>query len=213
MKKIFLTFVLLLISFTAFAQSAYEKAMKEKIAKLEVCKTPQDFASLSNDFKRIADKEKKQWQPYYYAAFALIQQGRVLMRENKIADAETPATAALQLAGTAAGLSKDNAEIHILNKMANSLLMMKDPMTRYMTYGQTAAQELEMASKLDPDNPRLTLLRGEDLYFTPEQYGGSKQKGMELINKSLEQFNIYKPKTDLDPNWGKSEAEYMSKMK
>ncbi len=213
MKKIFLTFALLLISFTAFAQSAYEKAMKEKIAKLEVCKTPQDFASLSNDFKRIADKEKNQWQPYYYASFALIQQGRVLMRENKIADAETPATAALQLAGTAASLSKDNAEIHILNKMANSLLMMKDPMTRYMTYGQTAAQELEMAAKLDPENPRLTLLKGEDLYFTPEQYGGSKQKGMELINKSLEQFNTYKPKTDLDPNWGKSEAEYMSKMK
>lgn len=213
MKKIFLTFLLLLISFTAFAQSAYEKAMKEKIAKLEVCKTPQDFASLSNDFKRIADKEKNQWQPYYYAAFALIQQGRVLMRENKIADAETPATEALQLAGTAASLSKDNAEIHILNKMANSLLMMKDPMTRYMTYGQTAAQELELAAKLDPENPRLTLLKGEDLYFTPEQYGGSKQKGMELINKSLEQFNTYKPKTDLDPNWGKSEAEYMSKMK
>lgn len=203
----------MMISFTAFAQGNYEKVMKEKIAKLEVCKTPDEFTALSNDFKRIAEKEKDKWQPYYYASFALIQQGRFLMRDNKIADAEAPANEALKLTDTASKLSKDNAEIHILNKMANSLLMMKDPMTRYMTYGQTAAQELDTAEKLDSENPRITLLKGEDLYFTPEQYGGSKEKGLEMIKKSIEQFGTYKPKTELDPNWGKQEAEFMSKMK
>ena len=31
---------------------------------------------------------------------------------------------------------------------------------------------------------------------------------MELFKQALEKFNSYQPKTDLDPNWGKSEAEY-----
>lgn len=213
MKKLLLTFSLLLVSFTAFAQSAFDKIMKEKIAKIEVCKTSQDFEALSNDFRRIAEKEQNKWEPLYYAAFASVQQGRVLMRENKIADAEVPAGSALKFIEQATKVGGDNAEFHIIKKMANSLIMLVDPMTRYASYGMQAAQELEIAEKMDPTNPRIALLKGEDLYFTPEQYGGSKTKGMELIKGSLEMFKTYKPKTDLSPNWGKSEAEYFSTLK
>ena len=44
--------------------------------------------------------------------------------------------------------------------------------------------------------------------FTPEQFGGSKTKGLELFQKALDQFNAYKAKSILDPNWGKGEAQY-----
>ncbi len=213
MKKLLLTFSLVLVSLSSFAQSAYEKIMKEKIAKLETCKTPQDFEALSNDFKRIADKENSKWQPAYYNAFALIQQSRLLMRDNKVAEAEAPAEAALKLMSGIEKISGDNAEFHIINKMANSIIMLKDPMTRYATNGMAAAKELEIAEKMDPNNPRISLLRGEDLYFTPEQFGGSKTKGMEMIKKSLDQFAAYKSKSDLDPNWGKSEADYFMSLK
>jgi hypothetical protein len=36
---------------------------------------------------------------------------------------------------------------------------------------------------------------------------------MEMIKSSLEMFKTYKPKSDLAPNWGKSEAEYFSTIK
>jgi hypothetical protein len=96
--------------------------------------------------------------------------------------------------------------------MIFSLKMMVNPQQRYMTYGMQAANELKKAEDFDPANPRVALIKAEDVYFTPEQYGGSKTKGLELFKVSLEKFSAYKPKTALDPNWGKSEAEYFLSM-
>lgn len=207
MKKQILSFTLVLFSLLSFAQTTYEKVMKEKIAKIETCKTPEDFQVLANDFQRIADKEKGKWQPNYYAAFSYIQKGRVLMRENKVQELDEVADQAQKYLDEAQNVEK-NSEIMLLQKMIYSLKMMVNPMERYMTFGMKATEQLAMAEKMDPNNPRILLIKAEDVYFTPEQYGGSKEKGMELFKQALEKFNSYQPKTDLDPNWGKSEAEY-----
>ena len=76
MKKLILTFSLSLLGFTAFSQTAYEKAMTEKISKIEASKSPEELTALANDFERIGTKENAQWLPYYYAAYATIQKGR-----------------------------------------------------------------------------------------------------------------------------------------
>ena len=90
---------------------------------------------------------------------------------------------------------------------------MADPMSRYMSEAPIAQQALAKAESLDPDNPRITILKAEDAYFTPEQFGGSKAKGKELFAKAVEQFATYKPKTYLNPNWGKAEAQYFLNQK
>lgn len=209
MKKYVLTFALSMMSLTAFAQTDYQTMMSEKITKLEACKSLDDFQILANDFDRIGRKETKQWQPSYYAAFAYIQKGRMLMREGKMTELSTQANSAekyLEQAEAIAG--KDNSEIHLLKKMAFSLKMMENPAERYMTDGMKAMEELKKAESLDPSNPRVALIKAEDTYFTPEQYGGSKTKGLEQFKTALEKFNTFKPKTAVDPNWGKAEAEY-----
>lgn len=209
MKKYLLSFALVLMSLTAFAQTDYEKIMAEKIAKIETCKTPEDFQALSNDFQRIGSKESSQWLPPYYAAFSQIQKGRVMMRNGNTQDLDGVAAQAEKYLGTAQSLAGgDNAEIHLLKKMAYSLRMMVNPQQRFMTDGARASEELSRAEKLDPSNPRITLIKAEDIYFTPEQYGGSKSKGIEMFRDAVSKFNAYKPKTALDPNWGKAEAEY-----
>ncbi|RZJ50270.1 MAG: hypothetical protein EOO19_03600 [Chryseobacterium sp.] len=207
MKKQILSFTLVLFSLLSFAQTGYEKVMKEKIAKIETCKTPEDFQVLANDFQRIAEKEKGKWQPNYYAAFSYIQKGRVLMRENKLQGLDEVADQAQKYVDEAQNVEK-NAEIQLLQKMIYSLKMMVNPMERYMTFGMKATEQINSAEKLDPNNPRIALIKAEDVYFTPEQYGGSQKKGIELFKQALEKFGSYKPKTDLDPNWGKAEAEY-----
>lgn len=209
MKKYLLTFALGLMSVTAFAQANYDKIMSEKIAKLEACKTADEFQTLANDFDRIGKKETAQWLPSYYAAFSYIQKGRLLMREGKMTELSAQANSAstyLDQAEKIAG--NDNSEIHLLKKMAYSLRMMENPAQRYMTDGAKAIEELKAAEKLDPNNPRVFLIKAEDTYFTPEQYGGSKVKGLEQFKTALDKFNSFKPKTALDPNWGKAEAEY-----
>ena len=207
MKKLFLT-MLLMISASIFAQTTFDKVMTEKIAKLEQSKTPEDFTALSDDFVRIGDKEKTQWLPYYYAAHATIEKGRILMRTGKITELDDIAVEAQTSLDKAASLSKNNPEILILQKMIHGLKMMVDPQARFMSEGMLGAEALAKAEELDPENPRVTLLKAEDTYFTPEQFGGSKKKGLELFQKSLDQFKVYQPKTLLGPTWGKSEAEY-----
>ena len=212
MKKLIFGTIFLLMSIFTFAQTTYEKAMGEKIGKVHLCKTPEEFTALANEFTRIADKEKTQWLPYYYSAFTTIQKGRIMMREGKMSDLDAVADEAQKALDKSIELNPENAENYILTKMIHSLRMMVNPQQRFMSEGMLAADALSKAEKLDPENPRISLLKGEDTYFTPEQFGGSKTRGKELIAKSLEQFKIYKPKSDLDPNWGQQEAEYMSKM-
>ncbi|MBL3549993.1 hypothetical protein [Chryseobacterium sp. KMC2] len=209
MKKYLLSFALACMSLTAFAQTDYEKIMTEKIAKIETCKTPEDFQTLANDFERIGSKESSQWLPPYYAAFSQIQKGRVMMRNGNMQELDGVASQAEKFLGLAQSLAgADNAEIHLLKKMAYSLRMMVNPAQRFMTDGARASEELNIAEKLDAANPRIALIKAEDIYFTPEQYGGSKTKGLELFKEALVKYNNYKLKTALDPNWGRSEAEY-----
>ena len=207
MKKLFLT-MLLLTTVSIFAQTTFDKVMTEKIAKIDQAKTPEDFTALSNDFVRIGDKEKTQWLPYYYAAHTAIEKGRMLMRTGKVTELDAITADAQTSLDKASDLSKDNAEILILQKMIHGLRMMVDPQARYMSESMLGAAALEKAEKLAPENPRITMLKAEDTYFTPEQFGGSKTKGLELFQKALDQFKVYQPKTSLDPNWGKGEAEY-----
>lgn len=208
MKHVLLTTALLFMSFSSYAQTTYEKTMSEKISKIELHNSIDQFTSLANDFDRIGNKESAQYLPYYYAAFSTIQKGRLMLRDNKLSELDAIAAEADKYIAKAEALSPDNSEIYILKKMTSSLKMMVDPMNRYMKDGQEAQKYLAKAKELDANNPRINLLLGEDTYFTPEQFGGSKTKGIELFKQSLDQFNNYKIKSSLDPNWGKSEAEY-----
>lgn len=207
MKKLFLT-MLLLATVSIFAQTTFDKVMTEKITQIDQLKTPEDFTALSNDFTRIGDKEKTQWLPYYYAAHTSIEKGRNLMRTGKLDQLDAISMEAQTSLNKASELSKDNAEILILQKMIHGLKMMVDPQARFMSEGMLGADALSKAAKLDPENPRMTLLQAEDAYYTPEQFGGSKTKGLELFQKAKDQFAAYQPKTILHPNWGRGEVDY-----
>ena len=208
MKKLLLSIALGLLSLNAAAQSTYEKVMTEKITKIETCKTAEEFNALANDFQRISVKETDKWLPNYYTALSHIQKGRVMMREGKLDQLDETADNAQKFVDLAMAVDANNSEIYLLQKMVYSLKMMVNPMERYMKYGMKAGEMLTKAEELNPNNPRVILIKAEDIYFTPEQYGGSKTKGMELFKLALEKFNSFKPKTALDPNWGKAEAEY-----
>ena len=62
--------------------------------------------------------------------------------------------------------------------MNHGLKMMVNPMERWQTEGQAAQNALNEAKKLDPENPRITIMEAEDLYFTPEQLAESKPKAL-----------------------------------
>ena len=65
-----------------------------------------------------------------------------------------------------------------------------------------------MAKKLDPENPRIYLLEGQDKFNTPEQFGGSKEEAKILFDKAKDLFEKAKPETSIHPSWGLTQVNY-----
>ena len=60
--------------------------------------------------------------------------------------------------------------------------------------------------KLDPENPRPYLLKGQSAMYTPPQYGGGKEVALPLLEQAVEKFKSFKPKSSIMPNWGAQRA-------
>ena len=213
MKRLTLLFTFSLFLVTAFTQSdKYAKTMEPKIAAFDTTRNPEGLRDLANAFERIADAEKTQWLPYYYAALAHVTSGYFMTNgqltgglANKI---DPVADKAEALISKAEALSKDNSEIFLVKKMIATLRMMADPMSRYMQYGPQAQQALETAKKLNPQNPRVYLLEGQDKFYTPEQFGGSKEEAKKLFEEALKKYDAFKPESNLHPHWGRGNTQY-----
>ena len=93
--------------------------------------------------------------------------------------------------------------------MLASVRMMGNPMARFQQYGPIATAALETAKKLNADNPRVYLLEGQDLFFTPEQYGGDKQEAKKRFEETISKFGKYKPESGIHPYWGLGQATYI----
>lgn len=212
MKKMISLALVALLALSAFAQNEkYVKAMEPKIAMLDTTRNGAVLQDLSNSFERIATAEKTQWLPFYYAALAQTNLGYSKLSGGMSGDPaviDPIADKAETLLGEADKISPDNSEIFVVRKMIASLRMLVDPQRRYMTYGPAAAAALEKAKKLNPENPRVYLLEGQDKYFTPEQFGGSKQEAKKLFETAMQKYTAFKPQNSLVPAWGKHTLQY-----
>ena len=209
MKKTLFCLSLALLSTGLFAQAALEKAIAPKLEKLAQAKQSEEFTALANDFLRIAEKEKTQWLPYYYTALAHLNNGRKQLIEKKTDNLDAISDEADKYIALADGLSPNNSEIYILKKMSSHARMMVNPMLRFRSHGKTADEALNKAKELNPNNPRALMLDGQDFYYKPALFGGSKDKAKVLFDKADEQFKAAKPETAISPNWGQAENDYM----
>ena len=65
------------------------------------------------------------------------------------------------------------------------------------------------AKKLNPDNPRAFVLEALDKFYTPEQFGGSKEEAKKLFEQALQKYASFKPESNIHPNWGKNLVDDM----
>jgi hypothetical protein len=182
--------------------------MTELVPQADTVRDAASLEALSNTFERIGDAEKTQWLPYYYAALCRIN-AAYFKGEQMTADIADPAAdKADGFITKVLALTTENSDIWCVKKMIASLRMMADPMSRWAKFGPIAAEALKKAKELDANNPRIYLLEGQDKFYTPEQFGGSKAEAKKLFTKSQELFGSFKPASELHPNWGKGTVAY-----
>ena len=207
MKKALLLISMISFSYLLYAQTdKFTAAMQKNIALLGSSLQKQDMTDLANNFTRIADAEKTQWLPYYYAAYCTVMNSYLLKDRSKADDFADKAEELIGKAETIAG--KPNSETLVIRSMIASAHMMVDPQTRWQQYGQVSAENISKAKELDPTNPRPVYLEAQAKFYTPEAFGGGKAPAKEMFEKAITMFDSFKPQSPIDPNWGKSSAEY-----
>ena len=211
-KQVWFAALFIVCSLGVRAQSEkYQKAMTDKINQMAGASTVDAWKDLSNAFERIAEAEKTQWLPYYYASMSRVMAGYMIGNGQMggFADKSDPeADKAEALLNKAEALAGENSEIWCIRKMIATLRMSADPMNRFQTYGPRAEEALGKARQMDPGNPRVYLLEGQDKFFTPEQFGGSKAEAKVLFETCLQKAETFKPASPLHPTWGPSQASY-----
>ncbi len=203
MKKFIVSAVwMLLATLSTNAQSEkYLAAMKTNMGALDSSfRNPASLLSLANNFERIANAEKNQWLPFYYAAFCQVNYSFMEQDKSKV---DAIADKAAALISQADLLQPGNSEISCIKSMIASSRLMVNPMQRYMEFGPESDKQLETAIAQDPANPRPHFLKGQGLKYTPEQFGGGCKTAKEELQKAMDKFNTFKPASEISPDWGK----------
>ncbi|MEP7170404.1 MAG: hypothetical protein ABI855_13620 [Bacteroidota bacterium] len=203
-KSIIAICMLITVSVNAQENKKFIKAMETNLQLLDSAQTIEQFQNASNAFERIANAEKKEWLPDYYNAYANLMIG---MKQTENAKKDEYLDKAEALINKADEISKDNSEINAMHAWIVSMKISVDPMNRGMKLGMQSGMLTETAMKLDPENPRPYLLKGMGAMYTPEQYGGGKDKALPILEKAVEKFSKFKPTSSIMPKWGEERAK------
>jgi len=203
MKKSIYSIGLFLLAFSmnSTAQTINLKFQQAIGKGQELLKTAQgapDFVKSANYFERVAQVETQEWLPTYYAAYSNLIAG-LTSTDNAAKDQYWDK--ALAEVEQAQGVSKDNSELYALKGYLEYMKLSIDPRAR-LSYMSASAESLGKAKELDPENPRVYLIMGQNTFYTPEAFGGGKLKAKPVLETAAAKFAIFKPANELAPNWG-----------
>ncbi|WP_266366098.1 hypothetical protein [Tellurirhabdus rosea] len=186
----------------AFGQSdKYQKAMEKAVAQFDTARSAAAIQTSMNQFERIANAEKNQWLPYYYAGMCAM---RMANRDDKT-KIDFWAEKSDVFAAKADSVGGDKSEVLVLKSLNALARINVDFMSRGPQYVGQAMQLLQDARKANADNPRVPLILGQVKLSSPEGFGGDKAGGCQLIGQSLALFEKA-PQGGTLPHWGKEDA-------
>ncbi len=187
------------------AQTSYETQMNKAF---ELWGQGQ-VTEASNLFERIANAEKDNWLPAYYAAQVLVLDGYSKLNQKETLDAQLKK--AQTILDQASSRSHNNAEIMVLQATLYTVYVASDGVTYGMTLSVKVASLYAKALELAPENPRVVLGKAEWDMGTAKYFGKDTKPFCAQIEKSLELFTNFKPESAFHPNWGKERAEQLTK--
>ena len=204
--KTILMFTILMMAFSATVFSAnYEETMKVNIQKLNTEFTISGLTNLANQFERIANAETGKWHPGYYAAYCYVWATAVgeipAEDKHKLLDLAQVQMDILQKS------FKKESEIFALQAFLYQMRI--TDMSKGFKYSSLASEALEEAEKINPNNPRIYYLRGNNTFHTPKAFGGGKEKAKPMFEKAAALFESEKPANAIEPAWGSEHNKQM----
>ena len=207
MKTLMFTFAFTAALFATKAQTndRFQTAMQAALGNLYKSYGTmkiEDFQATANQFERIGAVETKEWLPNYWASYCYVFVASLPSTpqgdKDKLVDkAESFLTKAISL-------TPDNDELQVMTAYIAQTRLAIDPMNRWQTALPVQQAALAKAKEMNAENPRISMLEGVGLYYTPEQFGGGAKVACPILKNSVEKYAKFKPASAIHPNWGEA---------
>ena len=200
MKNILTITIIALLTLTASAQTKYETGMR-KAFELWGANEPWEAA---NVFERISQAEPDNWLPPFYAAqvnvFASFSEKDVEKLTSQLKKAQ-------DLVNDAKAISKDNAEILVLEAQLLTAWIVFDGQKHGMKYSGKISELYTKAYQLAPDNPRVVLGKAEWDMGGAKWFGKSTEPYCADVKRAIELFATFTPEGEFYPKGGLEHAQ------
>ena len=181
------------------AQGNYEKGMQKAFEQWGT-----NPVEASNLFERVANAEKDNWLPYYYAAQVNILGGFAIKDKDQLS---AQLEKAQNLLNEASAISNDNPEIMVLQALLHTVWVAFDGATYGMTLSGKIVALYQEAFQIAPNNPRVVYSKAEWDMGAAQFFGQDTKAFCKDIERSLELFANFKPESPFHPNWGLERAQ------
>lgn len=191
--------------FKGIAQQQGTNVLQNAVNKLDQARKTIDYEALEKEFLSIGGQQKKNWLPYYYAAFCNAKIGFIRKDDGESIEpysnrGEQQALMAKSLLDTLKQ-KKECAEVYTVLSMVYRTKVFISPMSYGRKYGPLSQQYRVKAQALDATNPRAMYVQAWELYNTPKLWGGDKAQAKQLATESLKKLKAAAV-SGTEPHWG-----------
>ena len=219
MKKHLLPLLLAAVSFSAAAQTTaatastpapatqpaaasagYAELMAATITDLNSTGDPARLREIAGRFERAAAVAPADWLPAYYQSYALLlncfqSKDDGDAKDRTLDQAEAVLDRARKLGG-------EESELLVVQAYIYQARLGISPMLRSMKYSGMVNETLALAKKRNPANPRIYLVQANNLYYTPQMFGGGSEVAKPIYDEAVVRYAAFRPAGPLMPTWG-----------
>jgi len=204
MKKLILVFGMIVSGFGAYSQTM-EEQISQAYAMMDTSSTVSTSTEVTAQFELIAMMNPENYAANYYAALSkalLSYTGKNQKSRDELLDQ------AVQFFEKSKSIEPNNQETYVLAALLANARLSVDGGSRWKEQGEIFEKNLASAYAINPNNPRISHLKGVAVYFTPKMFGGGKKNALEYLLKSEELFKAETETSILKPHWGERRNAY-----
>ena len=195
--KSLIVFFILLFKLSLQAQTSNQtKALETAVMQFNQTNNPSSYTQLFQKFEQLYSVDKTNWLIPYYAGMT-----KSLMCLLKMGDRDALANDALIWLARAKSIEV-NDEIYCAESLAYTAKMSVNPALRWFTYESKIKNSLNLAKKLNPNNPRAYILEANIQQKLPFIFGGGCKSAKPLIQKAELCMNAQTKTNSVEPSWG-----------
>jgi len=189
-----------------FSQTIEEYILqgKEKIESARLQWNRKGMLEARAVFERLLIKSDKDWLLNYYIAYCDYRLTNYAFGENDKKAARKYVSDGIKKLKACVNEKSDCADAYALLSSFYGNKIALNPWSGFWN-GPKSGKMIEKAFSLEPNNPRTHLISGISSFYTPEKWGGGKERAKESLSKATELF--YDENVEaIMPDWGHSET-------